>query len=295
MPSGDNYPDISTMDTGPDEWEKAFNEFEKIKENEDDLDTNQASEPSEEELPADVTPEDNVSDSVSDINVYNTEEADAYETDVIKGVREQVINEILKSFVDNGEKRQSNGMLGRSVNDPEIRKVDSDGTVSYFNPETGRRFNGDNPRRQAQEWCDDYNRELADKFNSMCSKREAELMGEYRPRIETLKFKPVYEALDPVRQQMFDNAIQDYEIKDSDGDVIGYSCNLQGMLNMVNRQVAAIQRYASSQRGEPTSPSLDMKGTSGANAPKKRVPTSLAEAFEMQQDEILDNLRKGNM
>lgn len=221
-------------------------------------------------------------------------EIDAVINDTKESARNRAIQEVADAFIRQGV-RNKDGRLGATIDDPDICKRDKDGVPTFYNPETGRPFTGDNPRRQAMEWIKDYNQELADKFNSICAQREAEIMREAEPRIQTLRFQSTYEKLDPIRQGMLDDIISDYEVKDSDGDVIGYSCDLNRALDVVNRQIARIQGYAKSQPKPATGPAMDMKTSSGANTgiTEPTKVNSLAEAMELEQNKLLENLKNG--
>jgi hypothetical protein len=120
-----------------------------------------------------------------------------------------------------------------------------------------------------------------------------------QPALDVVEFAPKYEKLDPIRKGMFDSAIEGYEIYDDNGGIIGYSCDLNKMLTLVDRQIAKIQDYAkahppklqSEEKG--TGPALDMKTSSGAvQSGEKAAPTSLAEAMERLQDAQLETLRR---
>ena len=219
-----------------------------------------------------------------------------YEEDLGKSVRDKAIEEIAKEFVKRGI-RNNNGVLGATMDDSDICKRDEDGVPHFYNPETGQEFRGDNPRRQAQEWVDDYNKELARVFNNACEQYEKHLMDEAAPKLAVMKFAPKYEKLDDIRKGMFDNVVEDYEIKDSNGDVIGYSCDLDKALALVERQINMIQGYAKQhqqqQKPEPQQPLLDMKTSSGAvPAGNQEAPTSLAEALERVQDQQLAKMKR---
>lgn len=224
---------------------------------------------------------------------FSQAELDQVIKDTQATARERAIKEMADIFIKNGE-RNSNGRLGASLDDPDICKRDRDGVPTYYNPETGRPFTSDDPRRQAREWVESYNRELADKFNRACAERESAILKESEPRLNTLRFQPTYEKLDPIRQGMLDDIISDYEVKDSEGDVIGYSCDLNRALDVVNKQIARIQNYAKSQPRPATGPTYDMKTSSGANAgvPPKTSFSSLEEAMEYQQNQMLEKLKK---
>ena len=228
----------------------------------------------------------------------SAEELAEYRDGLVEEVRDRAVADMAQEFIKRGI-RHTNGKLGASINDADICKRDEDGTPRFYNPETGREFTGDNPRRQAQEWVDDYNKELAQAFNQACENYSAELMKQDQPTIAVLEFASTYDKLDPLRQQMFDEVISDYEIKDGN-EIIGYSCDLNKALGVVNRQVERIQAWgkanaSNSASNESSGPALDMKNSAGAVAPKQgQAPKSLEEAMLIQQNELLESMKKGN-
>lgn len=224
------------------------------------------------------------------------DEISEYRDGLVEDVRDRTVGDIARAFIEKGI-RHRDGKLGANIDDPDICKRDSDGVPRFYNPETGREFTGDNPRRQAQEWVDDYNRELADAFNRACEKYEATLMEKEAPSLAVLEFAPTYEKLDPIRRGMLESLLEDYEVIE-DGAVVGYSVDLDKALAAVDRQVAMIQGYAKAnvpkQEAAPTGPALDMGNSaaavSGGNKPPKF--NSIAEAMEWQQDQILAKMGK---
>lgn len=219
-----------------------------------------------------------------------------YEERMNSEINDKVINDIAQEFIKRGA-RNRNGALGATLDDADICKRDEDGVPHFYNPETGREFTGDNPRRQAQEWCDDYNRELGRVFNEACQQYEDKLRKDYEPQLAVMKFKSKYDKLDDIRKGMFENVIQDYEIRDNDDKVIGYTCDLDKALALVERQVDMIRNYAKQHQGEQkpasTGPALDMKTSSGAvPSGDPQPPTSLAAAMEQIEDRKIANLKK---
>lgn len=226
------------------------------------------------------------------------QDVDEFRRGLEQDIRDQAIDEIAKEFVKRNV-RNRNGVLGATLDDADICRRDKDGVPHFYNPETGNEFRGDNPRAQAQEWVDSYNKELARVFNDACERYEQQLMEDAQSRIKVVEFAPKYEALDPIRRGMLDNVIEDYEVKDSDGKVVGYSCDLDKALALVDRQVAMIQRYAKEhgqqqqqQQRQASMPALDMKSSSGGV--QRPEPTSLAEAMERAQDELLAKMNQRN-
>lgn len=224
------------------------------------------------------------------------DEIKEYRESFLDEIREQAINDVVKAYIDHGVRHQGN-RLGATINDPDVCKRDRDGVPRFYNPETGREFTGDNPRRQAQEWVDDYNRELSDAFNKTCQDYSQKLLDERGGRLAVIEFAPKYKALDPVRRSMFESIIEDYEVTDKDGNVVSYSCDLDKALAAVNRQVKVIQerfarRDATAAKPAPSGPALDTPSSNGgARGGGKPQFKSIAEAMEWEQDQILAKMR----
>ena len=222
------------------------------------------------------------------------EEVNQYRESFIGDIRERTINDVVQAYIKKGARHQG-GRLGATINDSDVCKRDRDGVPRFYNPETGREFTGDNPRRQAQEWVDDYNRELKDAFNQTCQEYSQRLLEREGGRLAIIEFAPKYKALDPVRRSMFESIIEDYEVTDNDGNVVAYSCDLDKVLSAVNRQVKVIQQRFSKQGGTKVSqssgPALDTPSTSGQQGGGKPQFKSLAEAMEWEQDQLLQKMK----
>jgi len=228
------------------------------------------------------------------------EGVDRFKKELLDDINQRTITDVAKAYINHGA-RHTNGRLGATIDDPDICKRDSDGVPRFYNPDTGREFTGDNPRRQAQEWVDDYNRDLANKFNSTCEGYSKKLLEQENPRIAVLEFAPTYNGLDPVRRSMLDSIIEDYEVTDSNGDIIGYSCDLNKALAAVNRQVRVIQQRYAKQAAQtpkegPSGPALDTPsvGSNGDNGSQRPQFKSVAEAMEWEQDQILARMKGRN-
>lgn len=230
---------------------------------------------------------------VFDIDVTE-EQIQGYRDKVVDEIKERTITDVVQAYIRQGA-RHTNGRLGANINDPDVCKRDQDGVPRFYNPDTGREFTGDNPRRQAQEWVEDYNRELADAFNKTCSEYSQKLLSEESGKLAVIEFAPKYKQLDPMRRSMFESIIEDYEVTDEDGNIVSYSCDLDKALAAVNRQVAAIQRQYSQRKPAPAQPSgpvLDTPSSGGTQQGNARpMPKSLEEAMEMEQDQLLAKMK----
>ena len=229
---------------------------------------------------------------------YSAEEVNETISSIESSIEDQAVSDVANAMKASGKIRVTrDGKLGASINDPDIYTKDEDGVPTYINPETGRPFTGDNPRAQAKQWVDDYNAELEQAFNKIAKQRIDELKKEKEPIVRTLKFAETYKKLNDVQRDMLDSLIEDYEVKDEEGNAIGYSCDLDKALAQVNRQIAKLTErgralHPKQEKPAPTEPALDMPQSTGSSENKPPQFKSLAEAMSWSQDQMLKKGRK---
>ena len=222
---------------------------------------------------------------------YSAEEVNETISSIESSIEDQAVSDVANAMKASGKIRVTrDGKLGASINDPDIYTKDEDGVPTYINPETGRPFTGDNPRAQAKQWVDDYNAELEQAFNKIAKQRIDELKKENEPIVRTLKFAETYKKLNDVQRDMLDSLIEDYEVKDEDGNAIGYSCDLDKTLAQVNRQISKLTErgkalHLKQEKPAPTEPALDMPQSTGSSENKPPQFKSLAEAMSWSQDQ----------
>lgn len=224
---------------------------------------------------------------------YSAEEVNETISSIESSIEDQAVSDVANAMKASGKIRVTrDGKLGASINDPDIYTKDEDGVPTYINPETGRPFTGDNPRAQAKQWVDDYNAELEQAFNKIAKQRIDELKKENEPIVRTLKFAETYKKLNDVQRDMLDSLIEDCEVKDEEGNAIGYSCDLDKALAQVNRQIAKLTErgkalHPKQEKPAPTEPALDMPQSTGSSENKPPQFKSLAEAMSWSQDQML--------
>lgn len=229
---------------------------------------------------------------------YSAEEVTETISSIESSIEDQAVSDVANAMKASGKIRVTrDGKLGASINDPDIYTKDEDGVPTYINPETGRPFTGDNPRAQAKQWVDDYNAELEQAFNKIAKQRIDELKKEKEPIVRTLKFAETYKKLNDVQRDMLDSLIEDYEVKDEDGNAIGYSCDLDKALAQVNRQISKLTErgkalHPKQEKPAPTEPALDMPQSTGSSENKPPQFKNLAEAMSWSQDQMLKKGRK---
>lgn len=223
-----------------------------------------------------------------------------------KTVADEAVRLTAELFIEKNIRHDANNRLGASLNDPDIYRKDENGVPTFYNPDTGKPFTGDNPRAQARAWVREYNEELKETFNQIAGQKAQELEAQAKPMLDLLEFAPKFERLDPIRQQMLDSLIEDYAIEDASGDVVGYSCDLDKALAQVNRQIKTLQSQAQStpqsqpqatggateEKKPASSPAVDMKAGAGSQQGKPQFK-NIAEAMEWEQDQLLRKMKEG--
>ena len=257
--------------------------------------------------PAQPVPSGSDDSGSTDATGLNQTELTERVTEITSTIEQQAMQETAKLMIEKNIRHNDRGQLGATINDPDIYRKDENGVPTFFNPDTGKPFSGDNPRAQARQWVKEYNDELREVFDKMAADRAGQLQEQAKPIINLLNFAPKFEKLDPIRQSLMDAIIEDYEILDKDGNCIGYNCDLNAALNQVNRQIEKIRATqapaatsgaigANLSQGNPapvkTSPAVDMKAGAGSTSSKPEFK-NMAEAMEWEQDQLIAKMRKG--
>ena len=168
----------------------------------------------------------------------------------------------------------------RSVNDNSMqmarRKFEEDGIRQFSMKDIAERrdgriiyHNSDDPNRpfenrmQAQEWIDSMNKQINDELLSTAREINGRALKAVSPTVRMLQFAPTYDAMDRQTQDIFDDLIEEFEVKNQRGEVIGYQCNLDAM---ARRAAKLAQRYGTKQ------PSGSRKGS--GRPKKQKVPAT---------------------
>lgn len=168
-----------------------------------------------------------------------------------------------------------------------------DGTVIFNNPDNPNRpFES---REQAQAWINSMNQQIQTAFNQEVYREQQELYRNATPAINLIQFAPVYDAMPPAMQDIFDDLIEPYSITNASGDVIGFNCDLPSMARQAQ---AMVQKYGIGQAQQQTQqaqpkqqssgPAMDLKSGNGTSADDVE-PTNIAEAMAMLNKQRKEN------
>lgn len=181
-----------------------------------------------------------------------------------QGAINQVATEITKAARQQAAREFSdNGIRHFSMKD--LYRRDDNGNVTFINPDDQHRpFSS---RMEAQQWIDSMNKEIDNEMRKRSRAIAGDIQKAAAPALRLLKFAPTYDAMPNGTKRLFDDLIEDYEVKNSKGQVVGYSCDLDKMAKKAER-ISAKYNHTSQERkssgkvmksGPQKSPALDAK------------------------------------
>ena len=197
---------------------------------------------------------------------------------LIENLNKSAIAKAAKEFRDaNIREFQMNDLYERT----------SDGRVIYHNPDDPNRpFSS---RMEAQSWIDSFNGQVRNELKRRALEIRNEDAGSILPSLRLMDFAPSYDAMDDAVREMFDDLIEGYEVLDSNGNVVGYNCDLDKMASKAEHLASRFSKAKPSKRRTKATrtanegarqPSLDMRSHgSGGNGKMKREPQTLEEAM----------------
>ena len=211
----------------------------------------------------------------------------ALQNDLITSLQQEAQQNVLKKFHENEIKLMDIG---------DIYERREDGAVIFNNPDNPNRpFES---REQAQAWINSMNQQIQNAFQQEVYREQQELYKNAQPAIALIQFAPVYDSMNEITQNIFDDLIEPYSITNANGDVVGFDCDLPAMARQAS---ALVERYglskqaqqeqpAQQQQAQPKSsgPAMDLKSGSGTSVDDQE-PTNIAEAMAMLNKQRKEN------
>ena len=171
--------------------------------------------------------------------------------------QQAIVNQLNSSAVAQARKKfQEDGIREFTMND--IYERMQDGRVVYRNPDDPSRPFAN--RMEAQQWIDSFNKQVQEELIRTATEIRDKNAKAVMPALKLLQFAPIYDAMDPKVKEVFDDLIEDYEMKNRAGKVVGYNCDL-------NRMAQKAERLAS--KYTHTSRKTGSSGKVGKSGPQK--------------------------
>lgn len=215
---------------------------------------------------------------------------DGYAGADYQALQDQLTSEIQHAAMQQAvAEYQRDGIRPITMNDL-YQRDQSTGRVTYINPDdSSRPFSS---RMEAQQWIDSFNSQLRQEIQTRARAVSRELSQQMAPARRLLAFAPTFDAMDAQTREVFDDLIEGFEVRNQQGNVVGYTCDLNRMAERARRMAEKYGRKGGgdgvvTRREEQRKPAEDLRSHGSAAARRKdpnREPRDLNEAFEIMRE-----------
>ena len=188
---------------------------------------------------------------------------------------------------------QRDGIRPITMNDL-YQRDQSTGRVTYINPDdSSRPFSS---RMEAQQWIDSFNSQLRQEIQTRARAVSRELSKQMAPARRLLAFAPTFDAMDERIREVFDDLVEGFEVRNQQGDVVGYTCDLDRMAERARSMAEKYGRRGGGsgrasgaiRREEQRKPAEDLRSHGSAAARRKdpnREPRDINEAWQIMREQ----------
>lgn len=217
---------------------------------------------------------------------------DGYTGADYQALQDQLTSEIQQAAMQQAvAEYQRDGIRPITMNDL-YQRDQSTGRVTYINPDdSSRPFSS---RMEAQQWIDSFNSQLRQEIQTRARAVSRGLSQQMAPARRLLAFAPTFDAMDAQTREVFDDLVEGFEVRNQQGDVVGYTCDLNRMAERARRMAEKYGRKGgggrtagATRREEQRKPAEDLRSHGSSAARRKdpnREPRDLNEAFEIMRE-----------
>lgn len=219
---------------------------------------------------------------------------DGYEGADYQALQDQLTAEINHAAMQQAvSEYQRDGVRPITMNDL-YQRDQSTGRVTYINPDDlSRPFSS---RMEAQQWIDSFNSQLRQEIQTRARAVSRELSKQMAPARRLLAFAPTFDAMNEQTREVFDDLVEGFEVRNQQGDVVGYTCDLDRMAERARRMAEKYGRRGGGsgrasgaiRREEQRKPAEDLRSHGSAAARRKdpnREPRDINEAWQIMREQ----------
>lgn len=168
------------------------------------------------------------------------------------------------------------------------RRDEQTGRIIYVNP-NDKQEDWERPGyqgltiEQAKTWCDVTNEDLNEQWKKECSELEKEYVQRARPYFELLAYAETYSKLNPVEQYYVDTITDNYAMRNSQGQVMGFDCDLNKVTKIAKQLAASGPKEffaPSTPANNVRQPATDARSSAGNGSKGTPKINDLNDAFE---------------
>ena len=268
----------------PDDLASAFAALQRSRQDDADGDVDDGGDDSDDDEDDDETLDDDRQDT-------DGGPGDGYAGADYQALQDQLTAEVNRAAMQQAvAEYQRDGIRPITMNDL-YQRDQSTGRVTYINPDdSSRPFSS---RMEAQQWIDSFNSQLRQEIQTRARAVSRELSKQMAPARRLLAFAPTFDAMDAQTREVFDDLVEGFEVRNQQGDVVGYTCDLNRMAERARRMAEKYGRKgggnssSATRREEQRKPAEDLRSHGSASARRKdpnREPRDLNEAFEIMRE-----------
>lgn len=200
--------------------------------------------------------------------------------DVYKARQQKLIDDIVRYARYQTDQEFKEHNIKKKWDIKDLHSRDEDGNVHFIDPDKGTELP---TRLDAQNWINVMNDQVNETYQMKVKDTSMKMVQNARPMFELLQFGPTYDAMDQDTRDMFEDIIAPYSLRDANGQVYGFSCNLNAAHEQAKRlvnRVRSMQKPAQQQAApvQSKTPAMDMKTGSGSSMDDGE-PKTLEEAM----------------
>lgn len=217
---------------------------------------------------------------------------DAYARADLQAVAQRIDQEVAQTALRQAAEEFSKDNIHPLTMNHLYRQDKQSGRVTYVNPDDPSRPFAS--RIEAQQWLDSFNGQLRQELQKRAREINRDLQRQVAPAKRLIAFAPTYQSMASDVQSVFDDLVEDYAITNANGEVIGYSCDLNKIAAKAQRLAAKYSPNkekapaATRKSGPQRRPATDMRthgsSASGSKDPN-REPATLEEAFQIMREQ----------
>jgi len=173
----------------------------------------------------------------------------ARDQDLVGGIREVVKRTVGQEWQEQGRRQLTlDDLARRNEQTGEVYFINLDDDPRTWNQPGYRGTDRSTARQKMKE----FNEDLRDQWVAECRAKEQELMTVAEPLRRMIAFAPVYERFDEDTKRIFDVLTEDYAIRGQDGQVYGYTADLNVLGKQAYVMAAENKQYYGKQNSQQT-------------------------------------------
>ena len=171
------------------------------------------------------------------------------------------------------------------------------GRVTFKNPDDPTR--AFSSRADAQQWVDAFNKQVEARFRQEVNKKQQELVESNAPQLRLIAFAPKFDAMSKAAQDILDDLIEPYAVRDAAGRTVGYNVNLDVMAAQAEKIAKRFPEQQAAQAAEnpqeagkqASRPAMNLPTGNGKNADEEE-PKTIGEALKMYDKQQREKRKK---